>query len=199
MTFDSPPGLWSDAAMATIVVLSGSPSASSRTAALTEHLAGRLEQLGHQTMLVRVRDLPAQALIGADATDPEIAKVVQAIQAADGLLVASPIYKAAYTGVLKSLLDLLPHMAFAGKVVLPLLTGAGQVHSLALDYALRPVLSSLGPYHIVPGIFVVDKDIERTPDGIALRADAKQAIDKAVDVFAGALNGDRAPESAARR
>jgi FMN reductase len=93
--------------------------------------------------------------------------------------------------VLKSLLDLLPHMAFAGKVVLPLLTGAGQVHSLALDYALRPVLSSLGPYHIVPGIFVVDKDIERTPDGIQLRADARQATDAAVDVFAAALNGGR--------
>ena len=186
--------------MATIVVLSGSPSASSRTAALTEQLAGWLEELGHHTTLVRIRDLPAEALIGADATHPEIARVVQQIQAADGLLVASPIYKAAYTGVLKSLLDLLPHLAFADKVVLPLLTGAGQVHSLALDYALRPVLSSLGPYHVVPGIFVVDKDIERTPDGVRLQADAHQATRAAVDTFARALvNGDRARESAARR
>lgn len=183
--------------MATIVVLSGSPSATSRTAALTEHLASRLGELGHRTTLVRVRDLPAEALIGADATNPEIAAVVDAIRGADGLLVASPIYKAAYTGVLKSLLDLLPHMAFAGKVVLPLLTGAGQVHSLALDYALRPVLSSLGPYHIVPGIFVVDKDIERTPEGVSLQADAEQATRAAVETFDRALSGARAPESAA--
>jgi FMN reductase len=178
--------------MATIVVLSGSPSPASRTAALTEHLAERLRGLGHQATLVRVRDLPAQALISADAADPEIAGVVKEIQAADGLLVASPIYKAAYTGVLKSLLDLLPHMAFAGKVVLPLLTGAGQVHSLALDYALRPVLSALGPYHIVPGIFVVDKDIERTEDGVRLAAEAEQATQAAVDTFAKALNGSPA-------
>jgi FMN reductase len=192
--------LWSDAGMATIVVLSGSPSATSRTAALTERLATTLEERGHSTTLVRVRDLPADALIGADATNPEIADVIRAIQAADGLVVASPIYKAAYTGVLKSLLDLLPHMAFAGKVVLPLLTGAGLVHSLALDYALRPVLSSLGPYHIVPGVFVVDKDIERTPDGVRLQADAERATRAAVDTFAAALvNGDRARESAARR
>lgn len=185
--------------MATIVVLSGSPSATSRTAALTEHLAAQLEARGHSTTLVRIRDLPAEALIGADATHPEIADVVNKIQAADGLLVASPIYKAAYTGVLKSLLDLLPHMAFAGKVVLPLLTGAGQVHSLALDYALRPVLSSLGPYHIVPGIFVVDKDIERTPDGVRIQPDAERPIRAAVDTFDTALNGDRARESAAPR
>src|SRR2546429_303822 len=124
--------------MAAIVVLSGSPSATSRTAALTEHLAERLELEGHRTALVRVRDLPADALIGADAGHPEIAEVITKIHEADGLVVASPIYKAAYAGVLKAFLDLLPHLAFAGKVVLPLLTRAGQVHSLALDYALRP-------------------------------------------------------------
>ena len=177
--------------MAAIVVLSGSPSTTSRTAELSERLARRLEEWGHHTTLVRVRELPAEALIGADASHPEIAEVITKIEQADGLVVASPIYKAAYTGVLKSLLDLLPHMAFAGKVVLPLLTGAGQVHSLALDYALRPVLSSLGPYHIVPGIFLVDKDIEHT------------ATETVLDVFVTAVNGgrarDRAPGPAARR
>ena len=174
--------------MAAIVVLSGSPSATSRTAALTERLASRLAEWGHRITLVRVRDLPAEALIGADASHPEIAEVITKIQESDGLVVASPIYKAAYTGVLKTLLDLLPHMAFAGKVVLPMLTGAGQVHSLAVDYALRPVLSSLGPYHIVPGVFLVDKDIEGT------------ATDTVLEVFVTALNGDRARdrEQAAR-
>jgi FMN reductase len=176
--------------MATIVVLSGSPSATSRTAALTEHLAERLHELGHRASLVRIRDLPAEALISADAGDPEIARVVANVQHADGIVVASPIYKAAYTGVLKAFLDLLPHMAFAGKVVLPLLTGAGQVHSLALDYALRPVLAALGPYHIVPGIFVVDKEIDQT--------ESRQAVHAALDVFAGALNGSRARASAPR-
>lgn len=165
--------------MAAIVVLSGSPSAGSRTAALTERLAERLHGMGHRVRVVRIRDLPAAALISADAGDPEIADVVASIRQADGIVVASPIYKAAYTGVLKTLLDLLPHLAFAGKVVLPLLTGAGQVHSLALDYALRPVLSALGPDHITPGFFVADKEID----------DRRPAIDAALDVFATALDG----------
>src|SRR5207248_2197574 len=117
---------------------------------------------------------------------------VAAIQNADGILVASAVYKAAYTGVLKLVLDLLPHLAFAGKVVLPLLTGAGEVHALALDYALRPVLAALGSYHVVPGLFVVDKDIERIPDGIALTDRADTAVHTAVDTFDRALTGARA-------
>ncbi len=165
--------------MASIVVLSGSPSSTSRTAELTEHLAERLRERGHSVRVVRVRELPAEALIGADSTDPVIAEVVAAIKDADGLLVASPIYKAAYTGVLKTLLDLLPHMVLAGKTVQPLLTGAGQVHALALDYALRPVLSALGPYHVLPGIFVVDKDIDD--------AEPKTQVYQAIEVFSEAL------------
>lgn len=173
--------------MASIVVLSGSPSTASRTAALTDYLAERLRQRGHEVRVVRIRDLPADALIGADPSEPAIADVVAAIKAADGLLVASPVYKAAYTGVLKTLLDLLPHMAFAGKAVLPLLTGSGQVHSLALDYALRPVLSALGAYPVLPGIFVVDKDIERTEDGVRIAGDAEPTVLSTVDTFSAAL------------
>ncbi len=166
--------------MASIVVLSGSPSSTSRTAALTEHLAERLREREHTVRVVRIRDdLPAEALIGADATDPAIAEVVGAIKNTDGLLVASPIYKAAYTGVLKTLLDLLPHMVLAGKIVQPLLTGAGQVHALALDYALRPVLAALGPYHILPGIFVVDKEID-SPE-------TETKVHQAIDLFSEAL------------
>jgi FMN reductase len=182
--------------MASIVVLSGSPSTTSRTAALTEHLAERLRRRGHEVRVVRIRDLPAEALIGADPSEPAIADVVAAIKAADGLVVGSPVYKAAYTGVLKSLLDLLPHMAFAGKAVLPLLTGAGQVHSLALDYALRPVLAALGAYPVLPGIFLVDKDIERTEDGVRIAGDAEPAVLSAVDTFGETLSAARAPGSA---
>jgi FMN reductase len=180
--------------MATIVVLSGSPSNTSRTAALTRYLAALLDERGHDTRVVNIReDLPAEALIGADTGDPAIADVVGAIHDADGILVASAVYKAAYTGVLKLVLDLLPHMAFAGKVVLPLLTGAGEVHTLALDYALRPVLAALGSYHVVPGLFVMDKDIERTVDGISLAERADAAVRAAVDTFDTALTGVPTP------
>src|SRR5438874_3168216 len=118
--------------MSSILVLSGSPSATSRTAALTEHLAARLVGQGHQVRTVRVQDLPPAALLTADAGHPEIAEVVAAVAEADGLLVASPVYKAAYSGVLKTLLDLLPQFALTGKVVLPVVTGGSPAHVLAI-------------------------------------------------------------------
>src|ERR1700760_1905713 len=109
--------------MSSILVLAGSPSTNSRTAALSDHIAARLRDDGHSVRAVRVRDLPPAALLAADPSDPLIADTVSALLAADGVVVASPVYKASYSGVLKTLLDLLPQFALAGKVVLPVLTG----------------------------------------------------------------------------
>ncbi len=80
-------------------------------------------------------------------------------------MIGTPVYKAAYAGLLKSLLDLLPQYALTGKTVLPLATGGSTAHVLAIDYALRPVLSSMGASHIVQGWFTVDKDISVGDDG----------------------------------
>ncbi|QFU90595.1 NADPH-dependent FMN reductase [Amycolatopsis sp. YIM 10] len=173
--------------MSSILVLSGSPSATSRTAALSDHLADRLRAHGHAVGAVRVRDLPAEPLAHGHAADPAIAEVVGAIAAADGLVVASPVYKAAYSGLLKLLLDLLPQFALAGKVVLPVVTGGTTAHVLAIDYALRPVLSSLGAGHIVPGWFVLDRHIEPAPDGLRLDPATATELYRVVDGFSAAL------------
>jgi FMN reductase len=184
--------------MSSILVLSGSPSARSRTAALSDHLAGRLRGDGHTVRVVRVRDLPAAALLTADPNDPLIAETVSALLSADGVVVASPVYKASYSGVLKTLLDLLPQFALAGKVVLPVLTGGSPAHVLAVDYALRPVLSSLGAAHIVPGWFVLDRHIEVTDDDVAVGPESAVPLYQVVDDFSAVLrvNSERlAPAS----
>lgn len=174
--------------MSSILVLTGSPAATSRTAALADHLAERLRADGHAVRTVRVRDLPPIALLTADPTDPAIADVIDALAGADGVVVASPVYKAAYSGLLKALLDLLPQAALAGKVVLPLVTGGTPAHVLAIDYALRPVLSALGAHHVMQGWFVLDRDIDRPADG-RLTVDPASAgpLYRVVDAFAAAL------------
>ncbi len=110
-----------------------------------------------------VRTIPATALLGADFAHPDIVRARTLVEQADGVVVGTPVYKAAYSGLLKSLLDLLPQYALAGKTVLPLATGGTTAHVLAIDYALRPVLSSMGAAHIVQGWFTLDKDITATP------------------------------------
>jgi FMN reductase len=169
--------------VSSIIALAGSPSVTSRTVALLTHIAAGLTADGHDVRVVPVRALPADALLGADASDPAVAEVVTAVRQADGLIVGSPVYKAAYSGVLKTFLDLLPVSALAGKAVLPVLTGGAPAHALAVDYALRPVLTALDAAHVVPGLFLVDKQIERTPDGVVLAPDVRSTVDTAVDAL----------------
>jgi FMN reductase len=172
-----------------IIAFAGSPSITSRTVALTEHLAERLRARGHDVRVVPVRSLPAAALLGADTAEPAIRDVLAGLARADGVVVASAVYKASYTGVLKVLLDLLPPDAMAGKVVLPLLTVGAPIHTLALDYALRPVLFALGAPSVLPGSVVLDKDIERVPDGVILAPEAQRQLDAAVATFDAAVSG----------
>ncbi len=177
--------------MATILSLSGSPSATSRTARLLRHLDARLAAGGHTVVPLDVRDLPAEALLRADVSHPEIARVKTLFETADGVVVGTPVYKAAYSGLLKSLLDLLPQYVLAGKTVLPLATGGSTAHVLAIDYALRPVLSSMGAAHIVPGYFVLDRLITVDAAGVTVEAATAEALDEVVDRFSAALDGRR--------
>jgi len=104
---------------------------------------------------------------------------------ADGIVVSTPIYKASYTGVLKSFLDLLPQFGLAGKVVLPVATGGTLAHVLAIDYGLRPVLLALAAQHVVSGLFILDKLIERQAGGdVRLESEIQARLDLVVADFA---------------
>jgi FMN reductase len=174
--------------MATVLSVSGSPSASSRTNRLLRHLDERLVAHGHHVVPLDVRTVPAEALLGADFRHPAIVEVTELFARADGVVVGTPVYKASYSGVLKALLDLLPQYALTGKTVLPLATGGSTAHVLAIDYALRPVLNSMGAAHIVQGWFTLDKDITVHEDGsVSVASGASEALAQVVDQFAAAL------------
>jgi FMN reductase len=148
-----------------VLLIAGSPSERSRSAALLDRV-GRLLAAGRGTLIDRlsVRDLPPQALMQADFGHPAVQDATRRVAEAQAIVVATPVYKAAYSGVLKLLLDLLPQTAFKGKVVLPLATGGSPHHMLALDYALRPVLQSLAARHILPGVYATDAQVALTPE-----------------------------------
>ena len=150
-----------------IAIVTGSPSSTSKTVALAEHVERRLTREAFRVRTIHTRDLPAEALLHARTEDPAIAEARAAVEQADGVIVASPVYKASYSGLLKTFLDLLPQLALRNKVVLPLMTGGTLAHVLALDYGLRPVLQSLDPRHVVSGLFVLDKWLELEADGSA--------------------------------
>ncbi|MFF2808811.1 NADPH-dependent FMN reductase [Streptomyces sp. NPDC058000] len=174
--------------MTSLLAVSGSPSAHSRTALLTGHLARRLSLAGFPTAHLRVRDLPAADLLAGRTESPALRRSLDAVEAATGLVVAAPVYQGAYSGLLKAFLDLLPRTGLAGKTVLPLMTGGSTAYALAIDYALRPVLCALGARQIVRGAFVLDRSLEPAPDGLLrISEDTAPRLDRAVDEFLSAL------------
>jgi FMN reductase len=157
-----------------VLAISGSPSSKSRTALVAQHVLGLLRSENLETRFLSIRDLPAEALLRADTSDPKLAEALALVESASGIVVATPIFKAAYSGILKCLLDLLPQFALAGKAILPLATGGSVAHVLALDYGLRPVLQSMGARHIVQSHFIPEKDV--TVQGNELILDPATAI-----------------------
>ena len=148
-----------------LLLIAASPSANSRSGSLLAAAGERLKHLGLPTRSLNLRELPARSLLHADVSDPGIAEAVRLVQEARVIVLATPIYKAAYSGLLKVFLDLLPQDGFRHKIVWPLATAGSPAHLLALDYALRPVIAALGAREVVDPVFATDTQLPRQADG----------------------------------
>jgi FMN reductase len=136
--------------MSHVVLISGSPSASSRTVTVLSALAAQLTEAGLTTSILHAREL----------SDPQAQQHALALIAGSRAVVAgSPIYKASLTGLLKSFLDLLPPEALKGKVAMPIATGAAPGHALAIEHELAPLLFALGADAVVRGQYFIDPDL----------------------------------------
>ena len=142
-----------------VVTLGGSPSQRSRSGVLLDKTRQWLQQQGVEVVSYQVRDFPAEDLLHARFDSPKVIDLLQQVANADGLVIATPVYKASFSGALKTVLDLLPERALAHKIVLPMATGGSIAHMLAVDYALKPVLSALKAQELLHGIFAEDSQI----------------------------------------
>ena len=132
-------------------VVVGNPRAGSRTLAAASYLARELA--GEPDLVVDLAELGGAVL---DLQDEGVDRLVRAVAACPLVVVASPTYKAALTGLLKAFLDRFPHDGLRGSVAVPLMLGAGRDHALAVETSLRPVLAELGAVVPVRGLYVLD-------------------------------------------
>jgi FMN reductase len=126
-----------------ITSLLGSPSTASRCAAMLQFAQSRLRPLAERIDEVALRELPGQSLLLARFGDPALRVAMRQVRDADVVLIATPIVKGSYSGLLKAFLDLLPHDGLRGKTVLTLAAAGDALAAPPVD-ALRPVLRSLG-------------------------------------------------------
>lgn len=147
--------------MSNIFIIAGSPSENSKTEALLTNIGEQLAAQSHTLEYSSVLKVPAEDLAKGNYKSPAVKIIAEQIEAADVVIIGTPIYKASFTGVLKSLLDLLPQEALTDKTILPIATGGSQSHYLALDYSFTPVLHALGATHVLKPIFILDAHLER--------------------------------------
>lgn len=145
--------------MGEIVVLSGSPFKYSRSEQILKYLGELLEQKKFTVKYISVRDVPQSDLFEGKFDSPAVQEIARTIQNAQGVIVGSPVYKAAYSGVLKTLIDLLPQDVLEHTPVLPVMTGGSPSHLLAIEYTLKPLLATLKGQNL-KGIYFLDSQID---------------------------------------
>jgi FMN reductase len=163
-----------------LVALNGSPSRDSKTGALAE-AAVRLAGNG---TVHHVADLSADALF-MRAKDPALEDLLGSLAAARPLVLASPTYRATYTGMLKTVLDLVPAQPgkrppLDGVPVVLIGTGGNRDHFLSLDTGLRLVVAAMGGFTVPTVVYATGEDFDDSNvPGDAILGLLQQALDEA--------------------
>lgn len=171
-----------------VITLAGSPRFPSRSSALLEYARDRLTSLDIDVCHWHLHNFEPEDLLYARFDSPALKTFIEQLSEADGLIVATPVYKASFSGALKTLLDLLPERALEQKVVLPLATGGTVAHLLAVDYALKPVLSALKAQEILHGVFADDSQVIDYQHKPQFTPNLQHRLDTALETFWQALH-----------
>jgi FMN reductase len=145
-----------------LVALVGNPKAGSRTLHVAEELSRQITaRLAPEGVVVKEEKFDLAELGAAlfDWESPVVDKALKTALAADLLIVASPTYKATYTGLLKLFLDRVPYDGLLGRIAIPAMVAAAPIHGLAVELHLRPLLIELGAACPTRGLFVLESQL----------------------------------------
>jgi FMN reductase len=150
------------AAIFDIAVVVGNPKPASRTLTVASAVAERLarELAVDDRATYHTHDLVELSAGLFDWSSEDVATAVQQVSNAHLLVVASPTYKATYTGLLKAFLDWFDDRALEGVIVVPVMVGAGERHALAVEVHLRPTLVELGGVIPTRGLYVLEHELD---------------------------------------
>jgi FMN reductase len=167
--------------MTQLVVISAGLSVPSSTKLLADRLTAATSEALEDIEVthVELRDLAHQVtdqlLTGFPGA--ELAAAQEAVRAADGLIVVTPVFSASYSGLFKSFFDVLETGALDGKPVLVAATAGTARHSLVLEHALRPLFAYLHAVVVPTGVFAATEDFAGTDlDSRVARAAGELAL-----------------------
>lgn len=123
------------------------------------------------------RDLTNHLLTGFPAT--RLSDLIERVVESDALIAVSPIFSGSYSGLFKTFFDVLEPEVLVGKLVLIGATGGTARHSLALEYALRPLFSYLRTVVVPTAVYAASED---WGSDAQLSARVRRAADELADL-----------------
>jgi FMN reductase len=159
----------SESIVTTVAVVVGNPKARSRTLEVASRVADAAVNAtglhAAERVTVDLADLGSQLF---DWGSSEVRAAVDSVRHSALAIVASPTYKASYTGLLKSFLDWFSTTDLLGVTVVPVMVGAGRDHALAVEVHLRPVLVELGATLPTRGLYVTEDTLDVIDDVVGV-------------------------------
>jgi FMN reductase len=146
-----------------VVAIVGNPKPASRTRAAAEAVADEVRRLlpdPDRAAATTTIDLADHTGTLLQWGDPGVAELKTTVRAARALVVASPTYKAAYTGLLKLFLDRFDRDELGGLTTVAVMTGGSEAHALAVEVHLRPVLVEIGASLPTRGLFLAGPEVD---------------------------------------
>jgi FMN reductase len=138
----------------------------------------RASYQGLDTDLINLAD---KRIAFADGRRPEqylddTAAVIQTVQASDGVVIASPVYRGSITGALKNLLDQLPAESLAAKPIGIVAMGATHHHFLGVDWHLRDILAWFGAMVVPTSVYLTSADFVAGELNDGARQDLRELV-----------------------
>lgn len=169
-----------------LVGVSGGVGTPSTTSVLTETILTRVRDQLADSGPVPIVETISVPDIARDAVDEVVGglrttsldRALATIEAADVLVVASPVFRGSYSGILKTVMDLLEPGSLRGvPAVLAATTGSTR-HTLMTEHALRPLLSYFGA-------LTMPTSVVATPEDFVLGSEPVPDLARRIDRVAG--------------
>ena len=167
----------------TVVGISGSPAARSKSRTLLERALAALAERGASTTLIDLAALPADALLGRRRSS-DVDDALTRVAGATIIVASTPVYRATYTGLLKVFFDLFPVNALVNKTAIAIATGGSPAHQLVIDHGLRPLFASVGAVIAPTAVYGTDSAFENGVPNQSLISRIDVAVSEAITLSA---------------
>jgi FMN reductase len=149
-----------------VAVVSAGTSDPSSTRLLADRAAQRVETLaadhGHRvtTSLIELREIATDitTALTSQLITPRLQQAIDTLDAADGVVVAAPVYKAGASGLFTSFFQVIDNDLLIAKPVLLAATAGTARHALVADEAMRPLFAFLRTMTVPTSLFAAPED-----------------------------------------